>query len=397
MSKNKKTGTKKTLTQGPGKDAGKSLKNLEKKTQEPLIPTTKKSRKEASWEELKLFESLNQRLHQAILLRNSKEEYEHLASYHQLSYLFQDWKIMAEQSGFLADLKDQHQARILRVFFGLTSVKYIRRSEDQIDAMNLIIRDLFDSADQKGNGEKKAPAYNFDALNFEGLDLSGLDLRRSTFREAKMNGVNLSKSLLNRSDLSRANLNHADLNEANLFEARMVETSASAANFFRANLMHVKGVSANFHSADFERSDIAGSILENANFEGANFYKTNFYKATLWGANMEGARLDRSNLAGAKLSALNLNVRSLTDTIFYVPGDGSEELGAPEDVIYRRLVACSALPIRTVLANAQKISYHSAKEILDGWKVHQEMGDGNFNQDEFMDLFGDNYLPPTPN
>lgn len=273
-------------------------KNLDDQLKHQRELENEKGEREQRKHDAELIKSLNDRLHDIIERRYSDDSQERSASYFQLAALYRDWEFLSDGSEIIKHQRDSQQRSILKILFGVyqkPTPKKQKRTQDEIQTLNSIIKDIFphciEYATKEGwPGTSEDPVqikFDLSFLNLCGLDFSYRDLRsvklfnahleRSNLMGADLRGVNLRGAyLIDDVDFTDLHLQDADLAGAHLQGAHLEDVCLQGANLQGANLRGANLIGANLQGANLRRADLASSVLWLAKFEESELAETRF-------------------------------------------------------------------------------------------------------------------------
>ncbi|MFW0109756.1 pentapeptide repeat-containing protein [Rothia sp. P13129] len=177
--------------------------------------------------------ALNERLHNILENRNSKEEKVRASSYFQLAGLHKDWELLGKNSEIIKKQRATQQKYILKLIFGASlkekkhennnrqgSLQYPFRSKDKVSRsfleirnLNSVIVDIFpkrteDSKSIKGENDDLA---SLDLFDFKYMNFSKLDFSERSLKNIDFSGADFSGAILTGTDLSGSSYESANL------------------------------------------------------------------------------------------------------------------------------------------------------------------------------------------
>ncbi|MFW0182562.1 pentapeptide repeat-containing protein [Rothia sp. CCM 9417] len=291
--------------------------NLRRQLEHQREIEDERAQREQNKQDAEIIKSLNDRMHEILSRRYSKDENERSASYFQLATLYQDWETLAASSEVVKRQKNSQQRNILKILFGVPQEKdgelVDGRTKLEETTLNSIIQDIFPVYQKSAIPINNKFAENYSESRI--FDLSFLDLRNLNFSYRDLGNSNLNCSHLEDSYLWGAYLKDANLGGVFLKDSTLNEANMNGCN------------------------------LRGANLEGAKFWHTNLKDAELYFAHLE-----RAYLAGVNLEKADLFSSFLNEARF-IFREEAEDINNPETrkFIVERVSCCEMLPAREEL------------------------------------------------
>lgn len=284
--------------------------NLRRQLEHQREIEDERAQREQNKQDAEIIKSLNDRLHEILSRRYSKDENERSASYFQLATLYQDWETLAASSEVVKRQKNSQQRNILKILFGVPRKDegdlIDDRTEQEVRTLNSVIQDIFPEFDE--NPENRTNDNSENELDREkfSFDLGNLDLRKLSF--------------------SWRNLEHANLEGAHMEGSTLVGTYLVNANLTNAHLERTT-----FWCTYLESADLTAACLDGATLGGDTYLQK---------ANLRYVKFDGTNFSGARLDGARF--------ISFFEGF---KLGKIEvfDLIACRIASCKELPNREEL------------------------------------------------
>lgn len=311
--------------------------NLETQLSHQKALEDEKGEREQQRQDVEVIKNLNDRLHNIIERRYSKNPQERSASYFQLAALYRDWEVLSGFSTTIDRQRDSQQRNILKILFGVHQESLPegqKRVQIEIQALNSVIQSIFPSRFDIKPGEK-VPTYDLSFLDLHSLDFSNRFFgKNSSFKGAYMEKVVLKGSILQ----------YCNLNESNLDHANMAGVDLGYSHVQGSRLYHAKLNGADMRNGWFGNSLFADAVLTNASLDGAD----------MLGANLRNAYFDVGSLCSTRF----------IDEVAY--HDLSKKI-SPNDFNYvvNQLSSVKSLPELSVLLKAWRFNEGIAEAVVE--------------------------------